>query len=411
MSFATRRPLVPLSLALLMCSLDTSIANAALPALARAFDASFHSTQWIVLAYLAPLTLLTMFAGRLGDAIGRRRLLAAGIATFTAASLVCGLAPSLPVLLAARAAQGLGAAAMMSLAVALAADLMPTRRTGRAMGVLGSMSAVGTTLGPSLGGTLTAHLGWPSIFLVNVPVGLATLYLTLRHVTDAPPAPASAESHASPLAGLTAPGVPGALIAGALVAMLMMTTLVVGPFHLSGALGLGEAAAGYALSIGPLVAVAGGVPAGRIVDRFGATTMTRVSLVGLAAGSGALSLMPRRTGAMGYLAPLVVMTSSYALFQAANNTRLMSLIDRRHRGAAAGALGFARNAGLIAGASVMGALFAWAAGMTGMTGASTASPEAIASGTRVTFRVAVVLAAAALTTTVVRSASSNPKGH
>jgi MFS family permease len=409
MSFATRRPLVPLSLALLMCSLDTSIANAALPALARAFDAPFRSTQWIVLAYLAPLTVFTLFAGRLGDVAGRRRLLVAGIGTFTVASFVCGLAVSLPMLLAARALQGLGAAAMMALAVALAADLMPARQTGRAMGLLGSMSAVGTTLGPSLGGLLTAFFGWPSIFLVNVPVGLLTLYLTLRHVPDplaaAAPAVQAESARVRPLGGLAAPGVRGALSATALVATVMMTTLVVGPFHLAGALGLGDAAAGVVLSIGPLVAVAGGVPAGRIVDRFGAARMTRLSLMALAVGAAWLSLMPRQLGLAGYIAPIVDMTASYALFQAANNTRLMSLIERRHRSAAAGALGLARNAGLIAGASVMGAIFAWAAGLSGSTAAT---PDAIAAGTHVTFRVAAMLAVAAFATTLV---SPNPKGH
>ncbi|WP_047238638.1 MFS transporter, partial [Chromobacterium subtsugae] len=107
-----------LALTMLMPSLDTSIANAGLPALAQALDATFQQAQWIVLAYLLAVTTLIVSVGRLGDLLGRRRLLLAGIALFTAASLLCGLAPTLPALIAARAAQGLGAAVMMALAIA-----------------------------------------------------------------------------------------------------------------------------------------------------------------------------------------------------------------------------------------------------------------------------------------------------
>ncbi|WP_259764134.1 MFS transporter, partial [Pseudomonas protegens] len=114
-------------------------------------------------------------AGRLGDLLGRRRVLLGGIALFTLASLLCGLAPSLGWLLAARALQGLGAALMLALSMALVGDALPKAHTGTAMGVLGSLSALGTTLGPSLGSLLLAGVGWRWIFLVNVPLGLLAL--------------------------------------------------------------------------------------------------------------------------------------------------------------------------------------------------------------------------------------------
>src|SRR3954470_12361053 len=104
--------LASLSLSVLLSSLGISIANVALPDLARAFDASFQQVQWVVLAYLLAITTLIVSVGRLGDIIGRRRLLLAGIALFTAASCVCGIASTLSMMLAARAAQGLGAAVM-----------------------------------------------------------------------------------------------------------------------------------------------------------------------------------------------------------------------------------------------------------------------------------------------------------
>jgi MFS family permease len=110
---------------MLLSSLGTSIANVGLPALGTAFAASFQEVQWVVLAYLLAITALIVSAGRLGDLLGHRRLLLAGISVFTAASLLCGTAPTLWLLIAARAAQGVGAAIMMALTMAFAGEAVP----------------------------------------------------------------------------------------------------------------------------------------------------------------------------------------------------------------------------------------------------------------------------------------------
>ena len=114
--------------------------------------------------------------------MGRRRLLLVGIFLFTLASVLCGLAPTLRLLIAARAVQGLGAAIMMALTMAFVAGTVPKERTGSAMGLLGTMSAMGTALGPSLGGVLIAGLGWQAIFLVNVPLGIVAWVLAHRYL-------------------------------------------------------------------------------------------------------------------------------------------------------------------------------------------------------------------------------------
>ena len=119
---SVRWALASLSLSTLMPSLDTSIANVGLPTLARAFAASFQEVQWIVLAYLLAITALIVSVGRLGDITGRRRLLLAGIVLFTVASVLCGVAPTLWLLIAARAAQGLGAAIMLALTIAVVGE-------------------------------------------------------------------------------------------------------------------------------------------------------------------------------------------------------------------------------------------------------------------------------------------------
>jgi len=128
----------------------------------------------------SPSPTLVVGAGRLGDVTGRRRLLLAGIVLFTAASVLCGVAPTLWLLIGARAAQGVGAAIMMALTMAFVGETVPKQKTGSTMGLLGTMSAVGTALGPSLGGVLIAGPGWQAIFLINVPLGILTFVLAYR---------------------------------------------------------------------------------------------------------------------------------------------------------------------------------------------------------------------------------------
>jgi MFS family permease len=177
---SARWALASLSLSMLLSALGTSIANVALPSLAQAFAASVQQVQWIVLAYLLASTTLIVSVGRLGDLTGRRRLLLAGMVLFTVASVLCSVAPTLWLLIAARAIQGLGAAIMMALTIAFVGETVPKAQTGSAMGLRGTMSAIGTALGPTLGGLLISGLGWAAIFFVTGALGMLTLLLALR---------------------------------------------------------------------------------------------------------------------------------------------------------------------------------------------------------------------------------------
>ncbi|MEI7607728.1 MAG: MFS transporter [Rhodospirillaceae bacterium] len=443
-----RWALAGLSLSMLLSSLDTSIANVALPTLAQAFSASFQDVQWVVLAYLLVVTTLTVSVGRLGDITGRRRLLLGGLVLFTAASALCGTAPTLWLLIAARAAQGLGGAIMMALTLALVGEAVPKAKAGSAMGLLGTMSAIGTALGPTLGGVLIAGFSWQAIFLVNVPLGILTFFLLHRSLPEDRPEPeagragydvvgtlllattlaayalamtigrgsfgplnvllllaavvaaglfALAETRApSPLIRLAMirdPVLSASLAMSALVATVVTTTLVVGPFYLSRALGLDAAMVGLVLSVGPFVAALTGVPAGRIADRFGAPAVTIAGLIGMAAGSITLSVMPATLGIPGYLAPIVVITASYALFQTANNTAVMTDIRPDQRGVISGMLNLSRNLGRITGVSLMGAVFAFASATIDVT---RATPEGVSNGMPATFAVATLLIVVAL---------------
>jgi MFS family permease len=373
-----------LALCTLLPSLATSSANVALPTLAGAFGASFRQVQWVVLAYLLATTSVIVGAGRFGDVVGRRRLLLAGLIVFVAASVVCAIAPGLGVLVAARVAQGLGAAVMMVLAVALVGESVPHERTGRAMGLLGTASAVGTALGPTLGGLLISTFGWPSIFLVNVPLGVVALVIAQRCLRpDAAADTTAASPSIGPVGGGAAPR-RGAAATSALVSMVVMATLVVGPFYLGRGLGLGTAAAGLVMSAGPLSAALTGVPAGRLVDQFGAGRMTLVGLCVMATGCAALAVVLPGIG--GYVAPVAMLTAGYALFQTANNTGVLARVAATDRGAISGILNLSRNLGLIAGASVMGGVFSLVAGDL-----ASAGPDEVAAGLRATFGLAAVL--------------------
>jgi MFS family permease len=201
---------------------------------------------------------------------------------------------------------------------------------------------------------------------------------------------------ASPLIRLAMfrdPVLSASLAMSMLVSTVMMATLVVGPFYLSHTLGLNAALVGLVLSVGPLVVALTGVPAGRIADRFGAQRMTLFGLFGIAVGSFLLSMIPARLGIPGYITPIVVITVGYALFQTANNTAVMADILQNQRGVVSGMLNLSRNLGLITGASVMGAVFAFASGTLEIT---TARPEAVALGMRITFAVGAILIVVAL---------------
>jgi len=437
-----------LSLTLVLSSLGTSIANVGLPTLAQAFNATFQDVQWVVLAYLVAVTSAIVGVGRLGDLVGRRRLLLTGIALFTGASALCGWAHTLALLVAARALQGVGAAAMMAFALSFAGEIVPKERTGRAVGLLGTMSALGTALGPSLGGVLIAGSGWPLIFLINLPLGIlaffvirhslppdrcgphvvrpafdgvGTLLLTLAvaayafamtyNRSDPGPLNLALLAIAAGLIGLFVfaerrtvspliclerlrnPVLRTGLLANALVSTVMMTTLVVGPFYLSLALGLGPAMVGLVLSTGPLVAALAGVPAGWLADRLGDRRVAVLGLIGIGGGSGTLFLLPGMIGLANYLGALVTITVGYGLFQAGNHSAVLRDVPADQRGVVSGLLNLSRNLGLVTGASLMGAIYASASNATNL--ARTGAADA-ATGLKFTFAVATVLIVTAL---------------
>ena len=336
----------------LLAAFAGSSGNLALPQLQSDWQLSFGHAQWLLLAYLLASTVAVTLAGRLGDLFGRRRLLLGGLLLFGSAAAMSAIAPSLPWLLAARALQGVGAAALLALGLASVGSVVAPSHGGRALGMLGAVSAAGTALGPALGGVLLHLASWR--WLLALPA-LAALLLwpALWHWLPADarqtaaatsnPAPGSLPDLRSvlylslllsalawtltlsrslpallPLALLviwlaarglqqrqrlaSVPLLPGALLqqaalrpalaANLLIGMVVMGNLLLAPFYLGRSLGLTNGVMGLLLACGPLMSMLCGVLGGRLVDQHGAARVSRHALQLLLSGSALLGFAP-----------------------------------------------------------------------------------------------------------------------
>lgn len=437
---------LPVTLALagsvLLGSLGVSVVTVALPSLADEFSAPISTVQWVVIAYLMAATVTVVVAGKLADVLGPRRVLLGGLAIFTVASAMCAVAPSLGALAAARAMQGIGAAVLMALPMSILKEAVGRDRIGSAMGLLGTMSAVGTALGPSLGGILLSGFGWRAVFVPLAALGVATFIASLTTIQADSPTTESgsnrldwfgafllgialifysllmskvggtgsssfylvaalvavaafvlvetkAEFPLVPLPVLRSQPVAIALATNLILSMVMMTTLVVGPFYLSLSLRLDASVIGFVMSVGPVTAALTGIAAGRAVDRHGTGAVMIAGLMETCIGFLSLALLPRYTGVAGYVISLIILTPGFQMFLAANGAALMTAASDSQRGVLSGLLGLSRNLGFVTGASAMMTLFTLAVGDGNLP---TAAENAVASGFSITF-----LAASGLT--------------
>lgn len=410
---ASKTTLLSLAIALLTPTLGISITNVALPNLANSFDASISSVSWVVISYLVSVTTFIIGAGVLGDILGRKSLLLLGIGIFSFASLMCALSDNLWMLVAARLIQGFGAAFILSQTLALASSAFPKSQIGSAIGLLSTTAAIGTALGPVVGGLLLDVFGWQSIFWLMFPIGgvsfifcskfipndlfkssgtvkqydfVGTLLLGLSCLLYA----LSMTAHSTlitisgavlflsamlvfivflisqrkcqfPLINLaffhhTLRNV--TLASNFVVDAVAMSTLVVGPYYLTYGLKLSVMEVGMLMAVGPIVAACSGYPSGKLVDLIGVKLVMFLGLSQMFIGVLCFAFLPVLFGVYGYIAALFVLTPGRQLFLTSNHTFVMNSATNKEKGLASGVLNLIKNLGLMTGASMMVGLFA-----------------------------------------------------
>jgi EmrB/QacA subfamily drug resistance transporter len=396
-----------------MSTLDSSIVNISLPAIARFFDVALSgAVEWVIIAYLVVIAAVLLTIGRVADILGRKPIWATGLIIFTLGSAVCGAAPSLGLLVAARAFQGLGAALLFAVSPAMLTTAFPPYERGRALGLNAVVVALGVSAGPTIGGILTEHLTWRAIFYVNVPLGVVGTIATLRLLTERRPHgharfdPAGALLLALGLAlltlglsfgqewGWTSPGLIAALAVAvvALVAMVVVerraasaivdfgllkdrvfasanVSLVLSflalfavsfmlPFYLEQLRGFSTEESGFLLTPLPLTIAVIAPFSGSLADRIGTRWLAAVGLAVACVGLVLISQLDATSSLPDIIWRLVVTGFGQALFQSPNNSALMGAAPPSQQGTAAGFLATGRVVGQSVSVALAGAVFA-----------------------------------------------------
>ncbi|WP_455820405.1 MFS transporter [Pseudomonas cerasi] len=400
-----------IALGITVAVLDGAIANVALPTIARELHASPAQSIWIVNAYQLAIIVSLLSLSFLGDMLGYRRVYQCGLVLFTCTSLFCALSDSLSMLTFARVLQGFGGAALMSVNTALIRIIYPQRHLGRGMGINSLIVAVSSAAGPTVAAAILSVASWQWLFLINIPVGIAALYLALRFLPDN-----QQKSQAqrfdivsgvmnaltfglliSLLSGF-AQGVDSRLLLAELILLLVVGTLFIRrqlrmtfpllpvdlfripvfalsigtsvcsfcaqmlamvslPFFLQSVLGRSEVATGLLLTPWPLATMVMAPIAGRLIERVHAGLLGAIGLAMFACGLFALALLPASPADGDIVWRMILCGAGFGLFQSPNNHTIISSAPRHRSGGASGMLGTARLLGQASGAALVALMF------------------------------------------------------
>jgi MFS family permease len=366
-----------------MGQLDASIVTLALPHIGANLHASTGAVRWVALSYMLVLTATLVAVGHLADRFGRKLLYTCGFLVFTLGSALCGLAPSLDWLIAARILQGLGAAMLQANSVALIANALERRELARGLGVQGAAQAAGLALGPVLGGLLLALGGWRLVFLVNVPagvIGVALGWVLLprsrstqdRVVRSAPRRARACRHRRTSRAGARGPGELGLVdlpalargLAGAGAAYLVMFGALYVLTYSLAARHVSVVAAGLQLAALPvalgLAAPAAGRLAGRDGDKqdaAGRVLLRALTVGGLLLATAGLLALAVFHGLAGRLTGLTLLGAGLGAFIPVNNATVMSAAPRERAGVSSGILNTTRSLAAAAGVAIAGLLY------------------------------------------------------
>ncbi|WP_438447244.1 MFS transporter [Gorillibacterium sp. sgz5001074] len=387
-----------------MSTLDGSIANVALPTISTTVHAPVHDVQWVLTSYLLTICATLPIMGKLSDLLGRSRVYNFGFLLFAAGSALCAWSGTLPLLILSRIIQALGASCLMTNSQAIVAEVFTSGDRGRALGIVGTMVSVGSLTGPGIGGVLVDHYGWPSIFWINVPIGLigfaaglfilpkdraagrrepfdvagsilfmagiVSLLYTLSNAQD------WGWSSASSVTGLTAAGLLlvvfylwerrlahpmldfglyriRAFATGNVAALLSFVALfcinVMMPFYMEDVLGFSPEITGYTMMMNPLAMAIVAPLSGWLSDRIGPNLLTTAGLAVNALGFALLNTLGAGASAWQVGAHLVLFGIGGGLFQSPNNSSVMGSVPKPKLGIAGGLNALVRNVGMVTG--------------------------------------------------------------
>lgn len=446
-------------LSIFMATLDVNIVNVSLPTLVTALRTDFATIQWVILGYILVVTSMTLSMARLGDMRGKRTLFACGLTLFTLGSLLCGLSPGVYWLIGFRMVQGLGAAVTQALGAAIVTEAFPSSERGKAMGFIGSTVSVGLAMGPALGGLLIGTLGWRSVFLINLPIGVLAVWATFRFV---PPSAGEGDGRGFDFSGAVLilflmgtyalgmtlgqrqgfghPMSMGLLMAAALflaafvlvekrmispmvdlslfkntlfsinllmgwLVFIVVATSFTLPFYLENVKAFRPQVVGLLMMILPVSMGLCAPIAGSLADRFGARGVSLVGLLVCIAGCLSISSLDQHVGTLGTALRLVPLGAGMGLFQSPNNSAIMGAVPQNRIGLASGLMTLSRTLGHTTGIPLAGTAFtAWvlgAAEVPGLTDVTQAPPHALVSGLSGVYRTAAAVIAAATALAVV----------
>jgi DHA2 family multidrug resistance protein-like MFS transporter len=400
---ARRRAIVTIAIAVAISVLSTAIANIALPTMAQELQASPAASIWVVNAYQLAVTVSLLPLASLGDIRGYKVVYLWGLVVFTVASVACGLADTLPLLVAARIAQGFGAAGIMSVNTALIRFIFPRSRLGQGIAMMGLIVAVSSASGPSLAAFILAFLSWHWLFLFNAPFGVLAVWLALRSL---PATPRSGQKFDFVSAGLKAGSFWGIFlgldglelgigIVSALVFIRLQRTraepmlpvdlfklpifaLSVGtsvcsysaqtiaylalPFYFQVAGGFSQSHVGLLITPWPAVVVVIAPLSGRLSDKYSAGLLGGLGLAVLTVGLLLARMLPPDAAFIDVVWRMMVCGIGFGFFQSPNNRAIISAAPRHRSGAASGMLSTARLTGQTIGGVTVALLFAFTNG-------------------------------------------------
>ena len=433
--------MLTVGLALTMSVLDSSIANVALPTIAGDFNAQATFAIWIVNAYLVTIMLTLLPLAALGEIVGYERIYLSGLVLFTFASLACALAPSLLALVFARILQGLGAACVMSVNMAVVRFIYPTERLGHGIGINAVIIAVAAALGPTIASAILSVASWPWLFAVNVPIGVVAVAMGIWALPATPrvnrpfdvisavlsaitfgllislietfgrriaPTIVIFEliimgaagfllyrrqiSSPAPLLPIDLLGIPifGLSIATSVCSFVAQSvTLVSLPFLLQSNLGFSAVQIGLLMTPWPLATSVVAPIAGRLSDRYPAGLLGLLGLLTFASGLAALALLPDHASRANIAWRMALSGAGFGLFQSPNNRTIIFSAPRERSGGAAGTQGMARLLGQTIGAALAALLFSllmqrWASVAAIWVGVAFAATGSVVSALRLT---------------------------